>query len=151
MCEPNYNAVVNCFLFLQYGVDDESAMILLYAVLWIHSLLEYTQLLFDFYWMHNSHNSLLLLIILQGIAGATLRFQFLARFLDGLLKFLVLQVNEIDGAFHATTFASPSAWHSFPFSLRVLTINDLVWMWAVFSLISHRTTYIRLEVLLPIE
>ena len=32
MCEPNYNAVVNCFPFLQYGLhDDDLVMILLYA------------------------------------------------------------------------------------------------------------------------
>ena len=44
-----------------------------------------------------------------------------------------------------TTFASPSAWRAFPFSPRVLAINDLAWMSAVFSLISLRTTYIRFE------
>ena len=40
---------------------------------------------------------------------------------------------------------------SFPFCPRVLAINDLAWMSAVFSLICSRSTYIRLEVFLPIK
>ena len=56
-----------------------------------------------------------------------------------------------DGAFHVTTFASPSAWHSFPFSPRALAINGLAWMLTAVLSISPRTTYIRLEVFLPIN
>ena len=58
--------------------------------------------------------------------------------LDGLFEFFVLRVSEIeslaifvrfqDGAFHQTTFASPSAWRAFPLFSRVLAINDLAWM-----------------------
>ena len=66
-------------------------------------------------------------------------------------KSLAIFLRYQDGAFHSTTFASPSAWHSFPFYLRFLDRKDLDWMSYVFSLISLRTTYIRLEVLLPIE
>ena len=51
--------------------------------------------------------------------------------------------------FHWTICASPSAVHSFPISSRVLDINDLVWMLPAVLSVSHRTTYIRLEVSLP--
>ena len=84
-----------------------------------------------------------------------------ARILDGFFEFLVLRVDEIDSSqfscvFKMELFIRPlllllQLGISFPFSPRVLAINDLAWMSAVFSLISPRTTYIRLEVFLPIE
>ena len=45
---------MNCLLYLQYGLHDESVKILPYAVLWIHWLPEYTQVLIWLYWMHHS-------------------------------------------------------------------------------------------------
>ena len=42
---PNSNTVVNCPPFLQYGPHDDSVEILPYAVLWIHWLPGYTQVL----------------------------------------------------------------------------------------------------------
>ena len=56
-----------------------------------------------------------------------------------------------DGAFHVTTFASPSVWHAFLFPPRVLVMNDLAWMWASFLSISPRTTHVRLEASLLME
>ena len=44
-----------------------------------------------------------------------------------------------------------SAWHSFPYSPRVLAVDDLAWMSAVFSLISPWITYFRLDVFLQKE
>ena len=54
-------------------------------------------------------------------------------------------------AFHVTTFISPSAWYFFPISFKVLAINDLAWMLPAVLSVSTRTTYIRLEVSLPID
>ena len=51
-------------------------------------------------------------------------------------KFLVIFVHCRVLAFNVTTFASPLVGHFFSFSFRVLAINDLAWMLAVFSLIS---------------
>ena len=53
--------------------------------------------------------------------------------------------------FQLPTFAPPSAWHFFPFCPRILAKNDLAWMSAAFSLISPRTTCIRLEIFLQIK
>ena len=88
-------------------------------------------------------------------------FQFLTSMLDGFFEFLILQVDEIDSSQFSCVFKmelffrplllSPSAWRAFPLFSRVLEINDLAWMSAVFSLISSRTTRILLEVFLPIE
>ena len=56
-----------------------------------------------------------------------------------------------DEFFHVAIFASPSAWRSFPYSPRVLAINDLAWMSTVFSFIPHRTTFIRQDVFSSIK
>ena len=90
-----------------------------------------------------------ILIALDNFAGHSRShgcFQFLMSILDGLLEFLVLRVDEHrylaifvryrDGAFHVTTIASPSAWHSFPLCPRVLATNDLAWISAVFVVIT---------------
>ena len=85
---------------------------------------------------------LLLFIILQSIAGETGVSNFLRAFLMVSLnslssgsmllnRSLAIFVHCQDGAFHATTFSSPSAWHSFPFCPTVLAIDDLAWMSAV--------------------
>ena len=73
------------------------------------------------------------------------RFQFLASILNRFCDFLVLRVNEkIPRKFHALS--------SFGFSTsRALAINDLVWVSTAVLSVSPRTTYIRLEVSLPIE
>ena len=78
-------------------------------------------------------------------SGSHWCFQFLASILDGLFEFLVLRVNEINvhyrvEGFRVTTYASPSAWHFFPISSRVLAMNYLAWMSAAFLSVSPRTT-----------
>ena len=113
------------FLFLQYGFHDDSAMISPIRSLVnssaskIHA--SFVLILLD----APLPQFLRLFIILQGIAGATRVSNFLRAFLMVLLEVLVLRFNEIDpsqffvryqdGAFHATTFASPSTSHSFSF------------------------------------
>ena len=57
ICVPKCHVVVNCHLFLRHGLHDEWAMILPYAVLWIHWLPRYTQILF---WNDHSCFELLL-------------------------------------------------------------------------------------------
>ena len=42
---PNFNVAVNCSPFLQYVPHDDSVEILPYAVLWVHWLPRYTQVL----------------------------------------------------------------------------------------------------------
>ena len=49
ICVPNLNVAVNCPHFLQYGPHDNLVEILPYAVLWIHWLPRYTQILI---WNH---------------------------------------------------------------------------------------------------
>ena len=61
-------------------------------------------------------------------------------------KFLVIFWQYRVVVFHVTTFASPSAWHFFPNSSRVLA-----WMLAAFLSVSSRTTYIRSEVFLLMQ
>ena len=84
-------------------------------------------------------------------------FQFLTSILDGFFQFLILRVNEIDPSQYSCViqmelFIGPLLLLlQLPLFSRFLTINDLAWMSAVFSLISSRTTYIFLEVFLPIE
>ena len=93
-------------------------------------------------------------IILQGIAGATAVSNFLRAFLMVSLNSVsshAIFVRFQGGAFPQATFASPSAWRAFPLISRVLAINNLAWMLAVFSSISTQTSYIRLEVFLPKE
>ena len=75
--------------------------------------------------MHHFHD---FFIILHGIVGATDVFQLLTRVLDGFFEFRILRVDEIDpsqffvrfqdGAFHSTTFASPSTWRAFPIDFQ---------------------------------
>ena len=102
----------------------------------------------------------LFLLILQGIAGTTGVANFLPTFmmvsLNSLFsgtrnKFLVIFLHYRVHVFQATTFASPSAWHFFPISSRVLAINNLAWMLTVLLSVSPKTTHLRLEVFLPIE
>ena len=54
----NCKALVNCLLFLQYGPQDDWVEILPYAVLWIHWLPGYTQVLIWSQWFcHGSPHS----------------------------------------------------------------------------------------------
>ena len=73
-----YKVAVNCPLFLQYGLHDDSVKILPHAALWIH-------------WLPKIH-------ALARHNGSHQRFQFLASILDGLFEFLVTRVNEINSS-----------------------------------------------------
>ena len=151
ICETVCNAVMHCLLFLQYGLHDESA-ILPYATLQSHNASSTRKFRFDFI-VCSTPTILFALKNLARHSRSHWCFQFIASILHGLLKFLVLRVEEIDPSqfsclfqmkfFHSTTFASPSAWRAFPFSPRVLAINNLAWVSAAFSWISPKTTYIR--------
>ena len=92
ICEPNCYAVVNCFLFLQYGLHDDSVLSP------IRSLVDSSA--------SRIHARFVLILldgplpqffrILQSIAGAIDVSQLLTRVLNGLFEFLVLRVNEIN-------------------------------------------------------
>ena len=83
--------------FLQYGLHDDSVKVLPYAVLWIHWLPKYTQVLFlILLGLPLVTTCWLFLLVLQGMAGATNASNFLRAFLMVLFEFLVLRVNEID-------------------------------------------------------
>ena len=78
-------------------------------------------------------------------------FQLLTRILDGFFEFLILRVNEIHPSqFSCVIQMELFIWSfllllqlgiSFPFSSKILAINDLAWMHAVFSFFSTRTTF----------
>ena len=116
---------------------------------------------FWFFWMHHTPTILLVLDNFAGHSGSLWCFQFLASILDGLLKFLVLRVDEIDPSqFSCVIKMELFMWPLLlllqlgilsHFSPRVLAMNDLAWMSAGFSLTSPPTTFFRLEVFLPIE
>ena len=147
---------MNCLVFLQYGLHDDSVKILPYAFLWIHQLPRKSCFIFI-----GCTNPTILLYNFARHNRSQRFFQFLTSILDGFFEFLILRVNEIDPSqfscvfkmelFHSTIFAPPSAWHSFPLFSRALAIDDLAWMSAVFSSISPRTTFFRQELFLPKE
>ena len=127
-------------LFLQYGLHDDAVSNFPYAFLWIHQLPGCTQVLSEFCWMHHSHNFSKFCRAWQEQSMSPISYEHSWWFLwipyppGQWNRFLAIFVHSPDGAFHSTTFASPSAWHSFPLFSRFLAINDLAWMSAVFSL-----------------
>ena len=105
-----------------------------------------------------------ILIALNNFAGhsrSNWHFQFLTRVLDGFLVLLILRVNEIDPSqFSCVIKMELFTWPlllllqlgiSSQFRPRVLAINDLAWMLAAFWSVSPRTTFVCLDVFLPIE
>ena len=125
---------MNSHLFLQYGLHDAAVSNFPYAFLWIHQLPEYTQVLSEFCWMH----TLTIFRNFTGHSRTTDVFQPLTRVLDGFFEFRILGVDERNPTQFASVFkvklflrplfASPSAWHAFPLTSRVLAKDDLAWM-----------------------
>ena len=128
ICWPNWNAAMNCPLSCNvYGPHDSSVKIFSMRSLVdsmasrIHASIDLISLV-----LWRVSPCLLFLFVLQGTAGAMdvsifLRELFMVSFnslCSGSMKWIIARNFLAWFVLHVTTFASPSAWHSFPFWSR---------------------------------